>query len=79
MISFSQNNYYYYQGEKVFLTPTYQYVNIVTSNAFDEASITANEVVEFSMNTEKEMRNGEYKKHAQLEFTAIISIAESYC
>ena len=78
MISFSQTDYYYYQGEKVFLTPTYQYVNIVTSNAFDETSITANGVQGFSMNSEKEVRNGEYKKHAQLEFTATISNQTEY-
>jgi len=78
MISFSQTDYYYYQGEKVYLTKNYQQVNVVTANAFDENSINVSEVQVFSMNSEKEVRNGEYKKHAQLEFTATISNQTEY-
>lgn len=68
IIAYAQTDYYYYEGEKVFLTKSYQQVNIVTSNAFDESSINENEIQEFSMSLEKEIRNGEYKKHSKLEF-----------
>ena len=68
MISFSQIDYYYYQGEKVFLTKNYQYVNIVTANAFDETQLR----------TENKMCNGEFKKIAKLEFITTPSNQNAY-
>lgn len=68
-IIFAQTDYYYYNGEKVFLVNDYNQVNIVTANAFDKNSINAIGIQEFAMHTEKEIRNGEYKKIAKLEFT----------
>lgn len=77
-LSIAQSDYYYYQGEKVYLIPNYQYVNIVTANAFDENSISASGVQEFSSHPEKEIRNGEYKKIAKLEFTTTPSTQTIY-
>ena len=75
---FAQSDYYYYNDEKIFLTKAYQQVNIVTVNAFDENSLNESEVQEFSMNTEKEIRNGEYKKIANIEFTTTPNSQSEY-
>ncbi len=71
---FSQNDYYYYQGEKIYLTPTYQYVNIVTANSFDETQLSNSNVQSFSLRTENIIRQGEYKKNAKIEFTTHLPI-----
>ena len=50
----SQNNYYYYKGQKVFLTLDKNYINIITNNVFEKQSISNINLKEFYLQTDYE-------------------------
>jgi hypothetical protein len=78
LFSIAQSNYYYYNGEQVTLNVNYNYVNIVMSNSFDESHLTSIGLAPFTIRTEGEMRNGEHKKFAALEFSETINEQQTY-
>ncbi|PIF30396.1 putative secreted protein (Por secretion system target) [Flavobacterium sp. 9] len=63
---YGQNNpYYYYKGEKVYLTVDKSTVNISTEENVQKSSITALDVKDFDLATDK---NAKGQKSARLEF-----------
>ncbi len=72
---YGQNNpYYYYKGEKVYLTVDKSTVNISTEENVQKSSITALDVKDFDLATEKSSAKGQ--KSARLEFKNVPTDAE---
>ena len=71
-LSFSQSNYYYYNGEQVSLTLNKQFVNIVTTNTFDENQLDTMGVQSFVF------KNIGNEKIAKLQFSNNISSQSEY-
>jgi subtilisin family serine protease len=64
--SYAQNNYYYYKGQKVFLTLDKNYINIITNNVFEKQSISNINLKEFYLQADNE--TSITQKFAKAEF-----------